>query len=68
MHFHQNVGFIDNSDRASILIDNWKLRHIRAAHSLERSQQRIARSDGNDFARFVAMTDQIAQDPRAARR
>src|ERR1700730_1366835 len=55
MHFYKQIGFIDDAKGASTLIDNWKLRNIRVAHAFERGQQGIARSDGNDFAGFVAV-------------
>ena len=55
MHFYKQIGFIEDAKGASSLIDNWKLRNIRVAHTFERGQQSIARSDGNDFAGFVAV-------------
>ena len=43
------------------LIHDRHLRNIRGAHPLERGQQGVVGPDGDDFARFIAMGDQIAQ-------
>ena len=61
MNFHQHIGFVDNADGASVFIDDRKLRNIRAAHPLERGEQRIVRADRDHFACFVSMRNQIAQ-------
>src|SRR5205814_7911720 len=61
VHFHKQVGLIDNPNGASILIDHGKLRDIRSTHPLERGQQRVRWSNGNYLAGFVTMRDEVAQ-------
>src|SRR6266581_5933139 len=61
MHFHQHVGLIENSDRASTLIDNWQLRNVSVAHPFERGEQRVSWSDRNDFAGFITMRNQVVK-------
>ena len=61
MHFHEHVGFIENADHLAGFVDDRHLRNIGGAHPLQRGEQSVVRTDGDDFARFVAMGDEIAQ-------
>ena len=54
MHFHQHIGFIQDSNRAPVIYDR-HLRNIRGAHALHSSEQGVVRPDRNDFARFIAV-------------
>ncbi len=61
VNFHKHIGFIENSDGTTVLVEHRKLRDVRTAHAFERGQQSVRRSDGDDFAGFVTMGDQITQ-------
>ena len=61
MHFHEDVGFIEQADDFPFFVDNGHLRNIGGAHSLHRGQQRVVRPHCYYFASLVAMADKIAQ-------
>ena len=61
MDLHQNVGFINDADDTTIVVDYRQLRDIGLTHPFESGEQCVSRPSRDHFASFVTVQDQIAQ-------